>query len=209
MLIFLLFFAKTKNEKALWAIAIYSFVSVILLFVTTFIASKSRHYLYNLFVLQEYIAFAVFIWYNITKKMFKLLLVVLSIAFALFLIIYTTISEVKLLDSVSIGIESIIILIFCFYSLYELTNEPKLTVFYSDFRFWILLGMIIYLAGSFFVYIFAEQLKPEEWVKYRFLTWVFYSIKAVLFTIGTYVYSRQKRLENSKQKHIPYLDLTL
>lgn len=170
-------------------------------------SDQFRHYIYSLFILVEFLFFAAFIWINIKRKAIKLILFIISVAYSLFLIIYTLKTQIAILDSISIGIESIVILIFSFYFLYELMNEHKTSFFYTDYRFWIVLGFIVYLSGSFFVYIFAEQLDPAEWKKFRFLTWVFYIIKAILFTVSIFVYNRHSKQNTFKDKTIPYLDL--
>lgn len=136
-------------------------------------------------------------------------MVLLSILFAIFIVLYTIFAKIRQLDSVSIGIESILILGYSFFFLYELINSPKLLFITSDYRFWIVFGMILYLAGSFFMYIYAEQIKSiAEITKFWFLTWVFYSLKALLFSIGIFIFYRQPRdFKPNAQSTMPYLDM--
>jgi len=129
-----------------------------------------------------------------------------SIFFYIFFIVYTATVKVNQLDSVSIGIETIIVLIFSFYLFYELLNEPKVIFINNDYRFWIILGMVIYLAGTFFIYIYANTVTIRELVKFLFLTYVFYIIKDIFFVIGIIVHSK-KQLNTAKSNTIPFLDM--
>src|SRR5690606_14449172 len=103
--------------------------------------------------------------------------------------------------------ETIIILTFSFYFLYERMNEPTTNLIYNDYRFWIVLGMIIYLAGSFFIYIFSDQVNRELFYKYLSLTYVFYAIKNILFTLGIWIYAQKEPEQTKNNENIPYLDI--
>jgi len=135
-------------------------------------------------------------------------LLFVSIAFTFFLFIYSYASNFKQIDTVNVGVETIIIIIFSFYFLYELTNENKIFFIYNDYRFWIIIGMVIYLAGSFFIYIYADQLSVSEMKQFWFLTWIFYIIKGITFSIAILIFIHQYEKNNHKNKTIPYLDLT-
>ena len=208
-LLFILFFSRTHYSTSLKIIFVTSIAAFALLFLTDYIPGKYQHYFYSLFILVEYICFALFLWLNIRNATFKKVMVLLSILFAIFIILYTIFAKIRQLDSVSIGIESILILGYSFFFLYELINSPKVLFITNDYRFWIVFGMILYLAGSFFMYIYAEQIKNiAEITKFWFLTWVFYSLKALLFSIVILIYYKQpKEIKTKAQTSMPYLDM--
>jgi hypothetical protein len=137
------------------------------------------------------------------KKLIKRVLVITSLLFYVFFTIYTLKVKVKELDSVSIGIETIIILIFSFYSFYEMLNDPTITFINNDYRFWIIIGMVVYLAGTFFIYIYANTVTTKELLKFLFLTYIFYIIKDIFFAVGIVVHSQKKP---EKESSLPYLD---
>ncbi|MBA2498774.1 MAG: hypothetical protein H0V30_03520 [Chitinophagaceae bacterium] len=116
--------------------------------------------------------------------------------------------EIKTIDTIPIGIETIIILTFSFYFLYERMNEPTTDLIYNDYRFWIVLGMIIYLAGSFFIYIFSDQVDRNLFNKYLSLTYIFYALKNILFTLGILIYVRSEPIkQRNKKETLPFLDI--
>jgi hypothetical protein len=69
--------------------------------------------------------------------------------------------------------------------------------------------MIIYLAGSFFIYIYGEQLENSEWKKIKHLPLVFYIIRALFFSVAIFVSAKSSAQRNQPiKKTIPYLDIT-
>lgn len=172
-----------------------------------FFADSHIHYLYSLFTLFEYIFFASFFWLSIQNSSFKKKIIYISIAFVIFLIIFPLTVKIKRVDSIPIGVETIVILIFSFYFLYELLNKPTSQFIYSNYRFWIVTGMCLYLAGSFFFYILSEQLNKEDLKEYRFLSYLFYILKNIFFGIGLILFSRTNTEKSTINKTIPYLDI--
>jgi hypothetical protein len=76
-------------------------------------------------------------------------------------------------------------------------NNPQNLFIYSDYRFWIVLAFMIYLAGAFFIYIFADQIPTSQLAQYWMFTDIFYTLKNILFSIGILVYVMQQ----PKKKH--------
>jgi hypothetical protein len=83
----------------------------------------------------------------------------------------------------------------------DLSNE----FIYNKFAFWIITGFLIYLAGSFFIYVFAAQVDKEILQEYWFLTNAFYSLKNIIFALGYLVVI--KKIKNPKPMELsPYLN---
>lgn len=168
-----------------------------------------RRFLINSFTFFEFFFLALFLWINLINKKAKNSLVILSSFFFLFLIYFYISSHFSRIDSIPIGIESIIIISFSFYFFYEKIKNPSVSYIYSDYRFWILIGMITYLAGSFFIYIYGETLDAAAWRKFRILTVLFYIIRSVFFIIGIIVFIKTpKEKPKLTNKNIPFLDFT-
>ena len=100
------------------------------------------------------------------------------------------IKDIKAIDSIPIGIETIIVLTFSFYYLYEKTNDTTTLYIYSTFSFWIVIGMVLYLAGSFFIYLFASSLSKQEVNKYWVVTNFLSFLKNVMFAVAITVNSK-------------------
>ena len=191
------------------------FLSCLLLFIIAYSIDhfvtdnkRFRRLLINLFTFIEFISLSLFIWINLTTKLSRTILAVLSFLFIGFLIYFNFTSHFKRIDSIPIGIESIIIISFSFYFLYERTKSLSTRFIYNDYRFWIIIGMIIYLAGSFFIYLYGEQLDPSAWKKFRYITLIFFIIRTIFFAIGILIFVKTPE-EKPKliNKNIPFLDI--
>jgi len=80
----------------------------------------------------------------------------------------------------------------------------------ADYRFWVIMGLLMYLAGSFFIYIYASQVGIKELKKLNiwFLTWVFYIFKSTFIAISILVFIRSPKAKAINQiKSIPFLDM--
>ncbi len=78
---------------------------------------------------------------------------------------------------------------------------------YNIPTFWIAVGILIYLGGSFFFFILANHISQEQLLKYRFLTYIAETIKNILFAVALIMYLRQSR-ENTKKQTVPNLDFS-
>ena len=192
ILFFLLFWKKTKVNKGLWIVLVYSiydfFTNIGLLYLSH---KPSKVFLYSSYTFIEYFLFAYFVFITIKNRSFKKFIVYASLVFAIFLIIYNLIVKVVGIDSIPIGVEAILILIFSFYYLYEQMQDTEVLFVYSRHSFWITLAFMLYLAGSFFIYIYASQLPPKQIAHYWIFTNIFSILKNIFFTIGITIYSTQ------------------
>lgn len=143
---------------------------------------------------------------NIQNKQFRNLMIILSFSFVAFQIFYFfTVINNKPLDPFPIGIESILILIYSFYFFYEQLKNTDLII-YENFLFWITIGVVLYLSGSFFFNILSTIIPHKELVRYWFVTHIFDTIKNLLFVISVIAFLKQKD-SILKPKHVvPHLN---
>lgn len=128
-----------------------------------------------------------------------------SILFLIFQIIYYTTSK-KGLDSVPIGIETILVFIYLFYYLYEQFNSQKYTFIYENYSFWIALGILVALGVSFFINILANDLDRHIIDNYWYITYISDFIKNILFSISILIYVRYSKNGKPNKHTIPNLD---
>jgi len=112
-----------------------------------------------------------------------------------------------MLDTVPVGVETILIFIFIFLFFYEHFNDTKNEYIYHNYCFSIAIGILIYLGGSFFLNILADLLGKAEAHKYWYLTYIAEIIKNILFSIAIIIYVRKPGKKESKTASIPYLDM--
>ncbi|MES2880513.1 MAG: hypothetical protein V4676_00085, partial [Bacteroidota bacterium] len=95
------------------------------------------------------------------------------------------------LDSIPIGFETILIFIFTFLYFYEQLNDTTELLIYTKPHFWCVLGILIYLSGSFFIYIFANQITIEELGQFWIITNIVSIVKNLFFTLAFFLQARQ------------------
>lgn len=198
-------FNRRKANKVLIAVFAYCVIFFFLLLFDEYLSNYHRRIYISVYTSLEYFFFSFIIANLIQNTRFRKILIGLSICFYLFQLAYFFSAKFKPIDSVPIGVESILIFSFIIFLLIEEFQKSKTRYIYANAWFWIIIGIMFYLACSFFFNILAnfdrKSIRP-----YWFLTYVFEIIKNVLFVIGIVLYS--KKTENkSQQSPIPYLDL--
>ena len=208
ILLFLYLIRRSKLSRAFPLILIYCCIDLIFNIVVERFPFSQRftEVAYTAYTLIEYFIFTAFIFINLRNRIVKKLMIWLSVAFTVFMVSYTLTTENQNIDSIPIGVETILILLYAFYFFYEEMNNLEQLFIYSKPEFWIITGFMIYLAGSFFIYVFANQVDYSILLKYWFLTNVFFIMQTLLFAIGLIMFLRQnKRNQGPKQFH-PYLN---
>ena len=198
-------FYKQIASKHITVIIAYCLINFLINFLLDgrFLNSFLSQFLYSLFTFFEFILFSLFFYLIIKSKKIKWTIIFANVAFVIFLTIYDLTVQFKGLDSIPIGIETILILLFSFYYLYEQMNNTETLFIYSKYEFWIAIGCMLYLAGSFFIYIFANQ--SQDALTYWYFTNIFSIIKNIMFSIGVLVCSKSHK--NPSQKNLfPHLN---
>ena len=201
----MIFFNKLKFRRVAIAIVVYSIIVFLLL---SFDAYLNRYYrnLYSAaYTTIEYLCFAFVIAEIIKYKKVKLLILSLSLLF----IVYETFNLFKIhfrtIDSIPIGIETILILLYTFYLFYEQFQKIETIYIYNNYWFWFIVGIIFYLSSSFFFNILADT-NNMKFQQYWFLTYIFETVKNLCFVVGLIFLSKAK-FDKQKPSPIPYLDV--
>ena len=195
ILIFVFHWHKCSPSRQLWIIVLYAFfVDFLLSYAVDFFPHKTvKITLYASYTFFEYIAFGYFLFLHIKNKKFKRTLLVVSGVFLFFLTIYDLTVKFRRIDSIPIGIEAILLILFSCYYLYEELLDSTTLFIYLKPTFWIVFGIILYLAGNFFIYIYAESLSRVEGEKYWYITNIFSIIKNIFFCIAILLHTKPPR----------------
>ena len=122
---------------------------------------KSEKFVYLLysFTIVEYSFFCYFIYIVLPKKFVKKIVPFIWALFVLAALIdILYFNKHNEFDSLSSGIESIIILIFCIYYLFSQIKGSNSLIIYSTFNFWVVISFLIYFSGTFFLYLFTNSM---------------------------------------------------
>jgi hypothetical protein len=128
--------------------------------------------------------------------------------FYIFQIVHYLASGAGRIDAIPIGVESILIFVYIFFFFLERMNTAKGSYIQSHYCFWISVGLLVYLGGSFFINILANSITDDEFAKYWFLNYVADTIKTLLFAVSfLFMNSSTNRDKSAKQTSVPYLDM--
>lgn len=156
----------------------------------------------------EYCFFSTLLFFNIESKKYKKIILVFSLLFLFFQIFYYYQAKVGRLDSIPVGIETVLLFIFIFFFFYEQFKTQKSGDIYSNHGFWISVAILLYLGGSFFFNILANHIDKKQIDDYWYLTYIGETVKNIFFVIALFLYSRRSYGSKQKtEKTIPYLDM--
>ena len=208
-LIFFLFWNKLKSERiSHWVNAYAISFFLMVLFEESLTPTKfSTRLYYQSFTFFEYLFFTVIFWLAIKNAIVRRVIIILSISFCLFQVIYFFVEKFKRIDSLPIGLETILVLIYIFYFFYEQIKEPKGRHLSENHFFWFATGVLIYLSGSFFINILANSMEQHQIAKYWFLTYIADMVKNVFLAIGLFILSRHSLGQEKVDKRLPFLDM--
>jgi hypothetical protein len=202
LLLFYFNFKQAKTQIVLNTIGIYlgyEFITDQIAYFFT--SSRVVFFVYSLFTIIELLLFCFCFFQLIKSKVVKNTIPVVSIIFTLFAMIYFLTTRKKVIDTIPIGIETLIIICYSCYYLYEQVSDLTTTTFiYDRYSFWVVSGILMYLAGSCFIYIFANQVDQATRSEYWIFTNAFIIIKKLLFAIGLLVFIKTRKTSINSPK---------
>lgn len=170
--------------------------------------------LQNLFTCFEYIVFTSIFFLSSGKKR-RAVLIGLSVAFIsalFFLMIFNPVnleSSPIVLDTIPVSVETILIFVYIFFFLYDQSKTDTTDSIFNHHLFWVSVGLLIYLGGTFFFNILATQMSRAEFDNYWHYTYIAEIIKNFLFLVALLKISNLKKKELIPQVRIPYLDIDM
>jgi hypothetical protein len=197
ILLFVFFFRNIKSKRFIWiitAFTIFDFITNISLY--HFIPPYYHNFIYPVFTIFESLFFSIFFYNIVSKSRTKRIILLISAIFLFSLIAYYyytyfIIKQFSVLDSIPIGIETILIFIFSFFYFYEQLNHTTNLFIYNEASFWGVLAILLYLAASFFIYIFANQISIQELNKYWIITNIGVILRNIFFTVAIYIQANE------------------
>ena len=190
-------------------LTLYGVTFFLLLNYFDFLSEALDKYYHSLYTFLEYFAFTTLFWLNIKNRIFKRLIIITSIFFALFQITHVTSTSLQRMDSIPIGVETILIFVFIFYFFFDFSKNTKNIFIYNYYCFWLAVGILIYLGGSFFFYILINNLDLKELNRFANFTYIAEIIKNLLFCLALFLYAKHPVHKNNNLKNIPNLDMNM
>jgi len=185
--------------KVLLIYVIYSFCNdTALIILDSYDNRVPIFYLLSLFTLLEYVAFAFVLYLFIDNLIARRVILILSGAFLLFCNIHVFSISSYGFDSLPASIESILLVSFSIYVLYEQMNKPHIIFIYYEPSFWVTVAFILFFSGTFFLFILANNLSREERDQSWTINLCLNILKNVLFIIAFLYHYKWKKPETGE-----------
>lgn len=158
----------------------------------------------------EYSFFTYLIAVSINNKKIRRFIIFFSITFIIFqAAFFSKIQYLDTLDSISIGIETILLFIYIFLFFFDHSQNNKSGYIYNHPAFWLSVGILLYLGGTFFFNILVNYMSKAEAHNYWNYTSIAEILKNLVFTVAILITSRQHKLTSIHQSQVPYLDIDM
>lgn len=180
--------SKIKGLSFFVVYLIYCFFNEVLNYYLYIIRHNETYLFINLFSVIEFLFIYLFYIKILQRNFHKKLLSFISAAFIVYCFIDLFIIEdfTSTFASGPAAIEAIILLTFSILFLFEQVNDTFTIFIYSKKSFWIVVAIIIYLSGTFFLFIFAQKNMndPEFANQYLVMNSILYIIKNLIISIA-------------------------
>ena len=209
-LVFFLLFKKNNNEKTLKVIfyyVLYCILNEILIYFLHCIGIKNDNILFATFTILEFSFFCLFYKYALPTRLVGKIIIPIWWLFTIFALgDFFLINKMNSFDSIASGIESIFIILLCIYYLVVQLKGVNNLFVYSTSNFWIIITFLIYLSGTFFLYIMAENMtKNRNFIfQYIIINSVFNILKNILLSVAMLM--KPAPTENNQQKNVEWDD---
>jgi hypothetical protein len=172
--VFFLLFKLRSKEKSLRVIFLYIVYCSINEFLTIYFHAnypEKLFILFSVFTIIEFSFFCLFYFYITLNKKIKILILPVWLLFLLFAgFDFFIVNKMNDFDSIASGVESILIILMCIYYLVGQIKGSNNLLVYSTTSFWIIITFLIYLCGTFFLYIMAENMiNNDRAFRYQYL----------------------------------------
>lgn len=170
------------------------------------VLGKTKYYF--LYTLLEYLTFSFILYKSINNKNFRKFIILCSCLFSVFLIFYYSNSEIIRIDSIPIGVESILLITFIVYFFYVYFSNLNNGLIYNNAYFWLITGILIYIGFTFFFNILANSLNKEHFDKYFYFSYLGDILKNILFSVAIIFFAKKSHVNTAKKPYnVPHLDM--
>lgn len=150
---------------------------------------RSNFLFYNGYQLAETFLLYYFFYHIIKNAFLKKLIISLSIFYSvLWLFLLFKFGNTGFFTSCT-NFENMTVLALIIYYYYEQIIIINSAFIYAEATFWIVTAFFIYIAGTFFLFLYLASLNLSEKEKYYVLTYVFTIIRTVLLCVALFIKS--------------------
>lgn len=167
----------------------YLFISAFVYGYSNYLADRyiNNMYLYHIICLIEFLCISIYILSLIKSRALKKIIYIQSAFFvAFFFSNLYWLEPINTLNSNSISLEFLLLIIACSFYFYELTNSDAMLHFHKDGDFWIVSGFLFHFCSSFLTFaLYKYTAKNNE-----FFMANFWNVQVILYIIRCIIISK-------------------
>jgi hypothetical protein len=193
---------KSKELRVISFYLIYAALNDIVAFYLFQIANLRPFFIYDIFAVVEFSFFSWFFYLVINNHNIKRLILPIVVLFCMFsLSLYVFLPESNSFSSIIAGVESVLIISMCIYYFFDQLKESNTLLIYASINFWRIISFLIYLSGTFFLYIYSEsRINDKTFIKeYIIINSSFIILKGILLGVAMLM----KPINNHNQNIFP------
>ena len=198
--------SSDKGLRVIFFYVLFCFFSDLVFssLVYSFHLNVSVYLRFRIFTIVEYCFLTSFLLIVKKKKKVKRVILSLSGIFLLISGFELLTSQADTFDSVPVAIEAILIIIYCIYFLYEQIVTPIPKLIYASPDFWIVVALLLYFCGTFFLYIYSQNYLGDSDFnkKYDIINSFFYIVKNVILGLAMCVKAEANKSLVAQKKTI-------
>jgi hypothetical protein len=141
----------------------------------------------SVFTLVEYFCFTAIAYRLIKNLLVKKIILLFSFCFFIFSVIAFYQDKNLSFDSITVALEEILVIVYCIYFFFEQIKTPQSSFIYESHSFWIITGILVYVAGTFFLFITLFKINNAERDDFWIINLIFNSLKNMFFAIAFFI----------------------
>ena len=160
---------------------------------------------FRIYTIVEFFLIGLYLRTIIKNTVVKKVIIYLIVAFLLFASVDFYWTKADSFDSIPTGVSCIVILFLCIFYLYEQVKDPENLFLYSSPNFWVVVALIIFFSGTFFLFIYSQNsLKGNAEFQHYFdlINSSFNLLKNLIFSIA-FIIKPGKSSDNTLRKQNP------
>jgi drug/metabolite transporter (DMT)-like permease len=100
------------------------------------------------------------------------------------------------LDSIPIAVSSLILITGSILYFYETIQNPEIGFIYSKPSFWVVVGIMIYFSGTFFLFLQYDNLSMQERDNFWIINIICFILKNIFFSISFILKPENQQISN-------------
>ena len=177
-IVFYLVFLKRNRGEGLWVIFLYSVLS---LMVEGLFWITHQQIVFSYWTILQFTLFSFFLYSSLKDRRFKYIPILGGLIFYVVAIANFTNERY---DSISASLESVLIITYCIFLLYEEVKDPSAGFVYNNKKFWVIIAFFLYFSATLFLSIYFSTLSEQQRVSYWIINNFFEILKNILFSVS-------------------------